>query len=214
MKLFEAMKPVKAMKPSEQLNFLTDLAKELGCYEVSKYVLEDNRFVQWSGSGDPNQHHYGYGGLMIHTAEVVELCFIMREHYEGVHVIDPVELYLAALFHDAGKMFDYEYAADEDVPDEPFWRSTEHKRLIHHISRSAIIWTEAQYSAAARGHAISKEMRDNILHAILAHHTKREHGSPVAPKTRVAWLLTLCDNISARMDDADTWDIIKRPQTF
>jgi len=54
------------------------------------------------------------------------------------------------------------------------------------------------------------ELHDKVLHAILAHHGCREAGSPVAPKTREAWLVHFCDGISARMDDADTWDIIKR----
>lgn len=36
-----------------------------------------------------------------------------------------------------------------------------------------------------------------------------EAVSPVAQKTRVAWLLHLCDGISARMDDAETLDVVK-----
>ena len=38
---------------------------------------------------------------------------------------------------------------------------------------------------------------------------KRESGSPVAPKSRVAWKLTKCDKLSARINDSDTWDIIE-----
>jgi 3'-5' exoribonuclease len=44
---------------------------------------------------------------------------------------------------------------------------------------------------------------DNVLHAILAHHGSREWGSPVVPLTKLAWMLHLCDGISARMDDAE-----------
>ena len=211
------MKSFNEPGPTEhELIYLTAFAKEISdeTYEIAKYILDDERFPKWSGSGHPHQHHYGYGGLMRHTYEVMELCFMMKSGPYQDHDIDPMELYLAVLFHDSGKMYDYERIPEEEIcdPEDNFWRPTKHKRLIHHISRSAVMWTEAS-SPSAR-YFIKQSTRDNVLHAILAHHTKREHGSPVAPKTRVAWLLTLCDNMSARMDDADTWDIIKRPQTF
>jgi 23S rRNA maturation-related 3'-5' exoribonuclease YhaM len=81
--------------------------------------------------------------------------------------------------------------------------------LIHHISRSAIIWAEA----ASRLYTNYSKYYEPVLHAILAHHGFREAGSPVAPKTRVAWLVHLCDNISARMDDADTFDIVHKDKS-
>ena len=37
-------------------------------------------------------------------------------------------------------------------------------------------------------------------------HGQREWGSPVMPKSRVAWLLHLSDGISARMADCETTD--------
>jgi 23S rRNA maturation-related 3'-5' exoribonuclease YhaM len=55
---------------------------------------------------------------------------------------------------------------------------------------------------------LNTRYHDSVLHAILAHHGRREAGSPVAPKSRIAWLVHLSDQISARMADADTLDII------
>jgi 23S rRNA maturation-related 3'-5' exoribonuclease YhaM len=52
-----------------------------------------------------------------------------------------------------------------------------------------------------------KDIEDEVLHAILAHHGFQEFGSPVQPNSKVAWLLHLCDSISARMDDVDKMDI-------
>jgi 23S rRNA maturation-related 3'-5' exoribonuclease YhaM len=46
-----------------------------------------------------------------------------------------------------------------------------------------------------------KDMHDNVLHAIIAHHAWREWGSPCTPDTRLAWLLHLCDSLSARLND-------------
>lgn len=174
--------------------------------QVSDYLLGDNRFPYWSGSSIKGQHHYGKGGLIVHTLEVVRLCFASI-HCLREYEVDTTELFLAALFHDAGKLYDYEPVVRgyPDAPEYSEWVSTPHKRYIHHISRSALMWSEASKIVPS----IQSKYHDSVLHAILAHHTSREAGSPVAPKSRVAWLITLCDNMSARMNDADTWDIIK-----
>ena len=52
-------------------------------------------------------------------------------------------------------------------------------------------------------------IQEDVLHVILSHHGNRLAGSPVAPKTREAWIIHLCDGISARLYDADTWDVVK-----
>jgi 23S rRNA maturation-related 3'-5' exoribonuclease YhaM len=49
----------------------------------------------------------------------------------------------------------------------------------------------------------------NITHNILSHHGMREWGSPVAPATKEAWILHLCDNMSARLDDCNKHDKIQ-----
>ena len=121
--------------------------------------------------------------------------------------IDKRLLFLAALFHDAGKQYDYYRIT---TPKHPFakekivqWKNTEHKRKIHHISRSGILW-----SKAADKYGVSEEDHDQVLHCILSHHGRRDCGSPVSPKGKMAWLLHLTDSISARMDDADQLDFI------
>jgi len=186
---------------------LCEIATMIGedVFEVCKPILHahkgDQRFWFCSGSSKPHQHHYGRGGLAEHTLEVVQLCLKMKLHFNTRYEIDGKELFLSAFFHDLGKMYDYDHVIDNCSED----LSLPHKRLIHHISRSGIIWAEHS--------KIVKEIHDqyfeNVLHAILSHHISRSAGSPVAPKSRVAWLLTLCDNISARMYDADTLDIVK-----
>ena len=118
--------------------------------------------------------------------------------YYKEHQISDATLFLAALYHDAGKLYDY--VPMDDTLEE--WESTDHKRIIHHISRSAVMWTEAcERSKISVYH-------EAVLHAILSHHGLRQFGSPVAPKSRVAWLVHYCDSISARMDDADTSDVV------
>src|SRR5579862_7566392 len=169
--------------------------------EISKVVLENPKFADWWG-GLKGQHHDFSGGLAKHTTEVVELCFnsVKTLKLEGV---DKKELFLSALFHDAGKMYDYQVKSV--YADGPDMMAAPHKRLIHHISRSGLIWSHA---VTAYGGEFCDKYHDLVLHNILSHHGHREWGSPVAPKTKAAWLLHLCDGISARMNDCDRLDLV------
>lgn len=176
---------------------------------IADRVLSYPGFVDCSGSAKPEQHHYGTGGLQQHTWEVVTLCLANERlvDFNMTRSINRDTLFLAALFHDVGKTHDYQLVEDRSevwggLPPK-VWGSAPHKRNIHHISRSAIIWSKA---VAETG--LFKDIEDEVLHAILAHHGLREFGSPVAPNSKVAWLLHLCDSISARMDDVGRWDVI------
>ncbi len=157
------------------------------------------QFEYWSGSHNKMLHHYERGGLVRHTSEIIEVGLWTIPILQMESKVDPIEFYLAALFHDTGKMYDYE----EVFPNE--WKPTEHRRLIHHLPRSCLIW----HDCVGKFPEVNTRYHDNVLHAILAHHGRREAGSPVAPKSRVAWLLHLCDGISARMDDAESLDVVK-----
>ncbi len=188
---------------------LAGLMVDLGLEEAyAAFNRQFPKFHTWSGSHHPALHHYGDGGLKQHTYEVMLLglnCLTTL----GLETEVPRHQYaFAALFHDLGKTEDYERTVlsvgDDQIPVFG-WKSTEHKRLIHHVSRSALMW-----SSFAVGR-FSDEFTDNVLHAILSHHGTRANGSPVAPKTRLAWLLHLCDGLSARMDDADRHDILHKP---
>ena len=179
--------------------------------DVANEVIDNPKFDTWCG-GLVNQHHNYTGGLARHTREVVNIAFNAMVTLNLESKIDKNELFLSCIFHDAGKMYDYQenpnrhaVYLNEDgsqATPEPEWIATPHKRLIHHISRSAIIWTHA----VARVPELNDKYHDTVLHAILSHHGQREWGSPVMPKSRVAWLLHLSDGISARMADCETTD--------
>jgi len=196
------------------------IAARLGVEKIANHVLENPKFEIWSGSSKVSQHHYGKHGLLDHTYDVVNLCQMMSTYYLSRHKVNEVVVFLGALFHDFGKIYDYEPLDDEMTT----WGSTDRKRLIHHVSRSSVEWTFActnatdQWSSAEWKFACSKSeapekctetLFESVLHVILCHHGQRLAGSPVAPKSREAWLVHQCDGISARMNDADTWDVVK-----
>lgn len=183
----------------EATRFLTHKSKDLGAFTVCEPIFSNPNFVLWTGSSKPTLHHYGKGQLVVHTAEVVELCLQCNQTLQAG--INEAELFLAAFFHDVGKLEDYA-PVDGDQED---WGITEHRILIHHITRSVLYFVECLHVSK---HIFSKEVKDRIIHAILSHHGRKEWGSPVEPKTKMAHMLHFCDAISARMNDADKNPII------
>jgi 3'-5' exoribonuclease len=167
--------------------------------ELSNIVLNDEKFSIWSASSEPNQHHYGKGGLKTHTNEVLNLMILVSSNLKLD--LDYCLIELSALYHDIGKLYDYT-PKDNDFNE---WKKTDHCREINHLSKSAIIW-----NINANKLNFPTKYIDQITHAILAHHGHREYGSPVAPKSKLSWLLHLCDNLSAKMDCCAKMDSIKR----
>lgn len=191
---------------------LREKADNFGVRKIADFLFDDPRFPLWSGSAYPKQHHYGTGGLIIHVSEVVNMCLLMRDSYYPN--VDAKILFLSALLHDWGKLWDYQPVSGtrespesitdvKDIRLKTVWEGTAHKRNIHHISRSAIEWSKA---VALSGEC--KDIEEEVSHAILAHHGQREWGSPVAPNTPIAWLLHCCDIISARMNDCEKLDYV------
>jgi 3'-5' exoribonuclease len=189
--------PIYPVADMERLRIMADHHR---VSDVAKCVFDLPEFPIWSACVG-GKHHYGKGGLLRHTAEVVALCSINQAFLaQRGHPINDKVLFLAALFHDVGKIWDYEPVPETEYKE---WRGTAHKRNIHHISRSGIVWTKA---VAETGQC--KEIEDEVLHCILSHHGLREWGSPVFPKSREAWILHLCDGLSARADDCDKVDLV------
>lgn len=147
-------------------------------------------FHNSAGSSTSEHSHHDYrGGLGEHTLEVLESSIEMADFY-NLEYAEKRNLFFAALFHDYGKIFDYAWDGDNLK-----WVKTAHAKKIHHISRSAIKWQET-----AKDFNYPESGREEVLHAILAHHQLREWGSPVEPQTKIAWILHNCDNMSARID--------------
>jgi hypothetical protein len=68
-------------------------------------------FLTWSGGCYPRFHHYGSGGLLAHTCEVIEfgVAAINLLDRERAYLVDKPTYFYAALFHDVGKIYDYTF---------------------------------------------------------------------------------------------------------
>lgn len=177
------------------MDYLLELQKAayvLGVKELCDPVLMDERFPLWSGSPHKDIHHYGDGGLVKHTYEVATLVLKTGNFYkhEMGQPINVKELFVSAVWHDYGKIWDY-----EKTP-EGVWQSAEHKYKVYHIVRSALEWEKMKETAIK--YNVSHE---NVLHNILSHHGQFQWKSPTQPQTQEAWILHLSDNMSARVND-------------
>jgi 3'-5' exoribonuclease len=171
--------------------------QSLGVSAICHEVFDRPEFGECSACEHPEGHHYGLGGLAKHTYEVVTLCMKNADIISGFgNPVDCVVLFLASVFHDVGKIYDYRL--DLNLK----WVGTVHKRKIHHISRSGLIWSKAVDKTG-----LFTAIHDDVLHCILSHHGRREWGSPIAPLSREAWILHLCDGLSARSDDCYRIDL-------
>lgn len=182
---------------NDNILYLYDLSKRI---KVSPYlverVLDDPRFASQTGSEFPNTHHYGVGGLLQHTREVIDLALNTNAILK-CGVSDKL-IFIAALWHDYAKIFDYEILANGAII------STGYKRLIHHISGSAIEFQKFCYTFDPKHALLSESEIEEVTHAILAHHGRRDLGSPVSPGTPLAWLIHLADSSSALLNPQHT----------
>jgi 3'-5' exoribonuclease len=124
-------------------------------------------------------HHACVGGLLEHTLSVTRIVLAACEIYPE---LDHDVVLTAALLHDLGKLRAYDPISFE-------------------LTEEGALWTHLYVGASQIEHAIDAlpefdpELRLRIVHAILAHHGKLEHGSPVRPMTLEAIVLHYADNL-------------------
>jgi 3'-5' exoribonuclease len=170
------------LKLIDYSNMLEDSSEKA----ISRNILFKSNFCEFPASN--GKHHGHDGGLADHTLEVYEFSKALADLSKVP--ICPRQLYLAALFHDYGKLWDYKKNPDGT------WKYTAHKRQIHHLNRSAAEWVRI-----ANLYKLDESFIDEVFHAILAHHGRQDWGSPVTPNSPLAWTLHLGDMASAKINE-------------
>lgn len=148
--------------------------------KACEVVLQDARFDEAPGG---SSHHHNYaGGLSQHTLEVAMLA---RDFAKGFGQANLA--LIAAVFHDYGKIHEYTIEADGKITRNPFQNEIGH-----------VIWSRDKFIAIAHAVELDAYRIEAISHALLAHHGRREWGSPVEPATPLAWALHSADMLSSR----------------
>lgn len=136
-------------------------------------------------------HHAYKGGLFIHTAHVFSLCHgVVNNPMMEFDCVDSDVLYMAAWFHDVGKMD--VYSMDGDVPRI----DSDRENMFGHITLGDRI-----FRREAKRAGLDPKFIDEVSHCILSHHQTKEWGVVVEPITIEAQILCRADYISSRMPD-------------
>jgi 3'-5' exoribonuclease len=130
-------------------------------------------------------HHAYIGGLLEHTLSMVSLADKIAGHYSGV---DRDLLLVGAIFHDIGKIDEFEYQFKIDYSDKG--------RLLNHI----VIGLKMVDEKLSEIEAFPEDQALLLKHMIVSHHGAREFGSPEPPKIIEAVLLNYIDEIDSKVN--------------
>lgn len=128
-------------------------------------------------------HHEFASGLLHHTVSMADLGEAIANLYPNV---DRDMLIAGILLHDLGKTLEL---SGPIIP-----KYTLEGKLIGHISI-----THAEIQKSIEALKINSETATLLSHMVLSHHGKYEYGSPVLPLTREAYLLSVIDDLDAKM---------------
>jgi 3'-5' exoribonuclease len=133
-------------------------------------------------------HHAYPSGLLIHTAEVLQICQSISPCLVPEYdFVDTDVLYGSAILHDIGKMETYQ------INQIGLAESLYTERAIGHMVYGIHIAMEM-----AKEMEIDQDFVTEILHCISAHHGKVEYGSINSVQSQEALILSCADLISSR----------------
>lgn len=164
--------------------------------ELVTRVVEDNAESLRRMPAASRMHHAFIGGLIEHVWSVTRAADRLARHYaEYYDQLDPPlncdVIVAGAILHDIGKLRELQAHSIEA-------KYTTEGTLIGHI----LLGRDMVREAARQMGDFDPETLMLLEHTILAHHGKRELGSPVEPSTLEALILSYVDDLDAKLNAA------------
>lgn len=133
-------------------------------------------------------HHAYLGGLLEHTLTLVHLARAVHPFYSQVNL----ELVLLGLFiHDMGKCLELNWEAG--------FTYTDAGHLVGHVAQGLLLLQQKADLCASRGQPVPSAVLMVLQHILISHHGKAEFGALKPPATPEALLISLLDNLDAKM---------------
>jgi 3'-5' exoribonuclease len=169
---------------------LTDLIENEHIRQLARSFWDDAEFFEayLTATAGKLWHHAYVGGLAEHSLNVTEICMTLGERYEFA---DNDLLIFGGLFHDMGKVFEYQITTYIDYTDEG--------RLLRHISLADGKIVER----AGKIDGFPPKLLMKLRHLILSHHGNLEFASPVVPQIPEAFILYYADELDSKMGALD-----------
>jgi 3'-5' exoribonuclease len=157
---------------------------------LRRLLCEGEVAERWRVAPAAKIYHQAYPhGLLEHSLSVAQGVSAMAATFPG---IDRDVAVTGALLHDIGKIDAYR-SEDGEIDFSDAGRLQGEISLGYYRVRSAIEEMEG----------FPPEAAEALLHIVLSHHGKLEHGSPVPPCTREATLVHMIDNLGGRLGTFD-----------
>ncbi|MCR5624153.1 MAG: HD domain-containing protein [Lachnospiraceae bacterium] len=175
-------------KMYEKLLKLVDSVSEEHLNKLLKsFFVDDKEFAKEFKvhSAAKSMHHGFLSGLLQHSISVASICDYFSKLY---YILDHDLIVTAALLHDIGKI--------EELADFPRNDYTDEGQLLGHI----YIGAEKISRRIDEIPGFPRELKNELIHCILAHHGELEFGSPKKPAIAEAMALSFADNIDAKME--------------
>ena len=133
-----------------------------------------------------SNHHTYPGGLLTHTYQMLNILLGIKSTYPFKFHFPTVVI--GIMLHDFGKTVEYQ---SDGVRTPEFY-------LLGHIYIGAKTAAKLMTS-----HGFTPKQIEYVEHCVLAHHSKKEWGSPVVPATIEAFITHHCDMLSGIGDMYD-----------
>lgn len=166
----------------EDFNYYKNSIKNDDCKAILDAVFKKyySKFIDYPAA--VRNHHEFYHGLLHHSVMICKVAEQLSKLYDCDYDL----LISGCLLHDIGKVIEFSgYVAPS---------YTNEGNLLGHISIGMSIIKEISDELK-----ITSEVPLLLEHMILSHHGKLEYGSPVVPLTREALLLSMIDDLDAKM---------------
>ncbi|MFA5481134.1 MAG: HD domain-containing protein, partial [Bacilli bacterium] len=180
---FTISSPIPLAEMEKKLSDYIDSIKEPTCALITKTLVRKyyKNFISFPAA--VRNHHEFASGLIHHTLQMADLGEALAKLYPSV---DRDMLIAGIILHDIGKTIEL---SGPIIP-----KYTLEGKLLGHISL-----THAEMQKVIEEHQLQGETATLLSHMILSHHGKLEFGSPVLPLTREALLLSMIDDLDAKM---------------
>lgn len=176
--------PMTRTEMEEEVKILMNEITNTNLYCVVEEVLEETKDLFYTYPAATRNHHNFVGGLAYHSISMARVALDICRQYT---FLDKGLLIAGILMHDVGKI--------DELSGPVLPEYTNEGNLLGHIS----IMNNRLDCVAEKLGVNDKECVLLLKHMVLAHHGKMEFGSPVLPMIPEAEVLTLLDNLDARM---------------
>lgn len=180
---FLIQSPIPLEELTKKLKFYINSVSNHDCKLILNAIFKKygTQFIEYPAA--VRNHHEFYHGLIYHTVSMCDVADFLAKHYPDVN---RDILITGCLLHDIGKVIELSGPVSTKYTDEG--------NLLGHLTIGMSIVKEV-----ADELNISSEVPLLLEHMILSHHGKLEYGAAVLPSTREALLLSMIDDMDAKM---------------